>query len=461
MTTTGSFAPRVPGGACALSTLPSRAAEQTFVADFLERLYRAKASRREALLVVVDEADVFAPQRPGAEQARSLGAMEAIVRRGRIRGLGCLLISQRAAVASLERGEAWVWSPAWLRTLRRVRIRQRTTFDSSRTPEAGEAAAAPRALAKVDIPALSARLAAAVEQAKADDPRALRRRIAELEQQVRLQADVIAAGPQTVTERVEVPVLGDEQLRRLEEAVSRLTTVAMEAAGIGKDIGSIASEVVSAIAEVRPTPGEGRVPVGSRGVPSGGATAPRAAGGDVHTVAATRPVAAARPVSESGEASLKAGARRILKALARHHPLVLTRAQVGTLTGFRITGGTFTTYWSTLRRAGYIEEVGGEVRVTDAGLAAAGTVASTPATTDEMLELWRGVLKAGARAMLDVLVASYPEGMTRAELAERTDMTATGGTFTTYLSTLRRNGLTTVEGEQVRASDTLFISGVR
>jgi len=35
-------------------------------------------------------------------------------------------------------------------------------------------------------------------------------------------------------------------------------------------------------------------------------------------------------------------------------------------------------------------------------------------------------------------------------------MTATGGTFNTYLSRLRSNGLAVVEGRRVRAADVLF-----
>jgi hypothetical protein len=188
-----------------LSSFESKAAEVRFAAEFLERLYRAKKRETGPLLLVVDEADIFAPQRPipGTESPRTLGATEAIVRRGRIKGLGNLLITQRAAVlnknvltqtevlvvmqttgpqdraaidewiagngtreerdevlgslASMERGEAWVWSPSFLRILQRVRIRARTTFDSSRTPEAGEVAIAPRAFAKVDLEQLGAR----------------------------------------------------------------------------------------------------------------------------------------------------------------------------------------------------------------------------------------------------------------------------------------------------------------
>ena len=57
--------------------------------------------------------------------------------------------------------------------------------------------------------------------------------------------------------------------------------------------------------------------------------------------------------------------------------------------------------------------------------------------------------------MLQVLADSYPEPLTRAELAERAELTANSGTFTTYLGRLRKNGL--VEGrDPMKAAPELF-----
>ncbi len=60
--------------------------------------------------------------------------------------------------------------------------------------------------------------------------------------------------------------------------------------------------------------------------------------------------------------------------------------------------------------------------------------------------------------MLDELVAVYPHGLSRDELGERAGYTASGGTFGTYLGTLRRNGLVEMDGGEVRASEALFLS---
>lgn len=164
-------------------------------------------------------------------------------------------------------------------------------------------------------------------------------------------------------------------------------------------------------------------------------------------------------VGQEANIHLKAGARRILQTLARHHPMRVTKAQLGTLAKFKITGGTFGTYWSLLKRHGLVEEVDGLISLTDAGLAYVGETPREPLTTAELLEQWRNVLKAGARAMLDHLVTVYPGSIHRDDLAAQVDMAVTGGTFGTYLSTLRRNGLLTVDDHEVRASDALFLGG--
>jgi hypothetical protein len=132
-----------------------------------------------------------------------LRAWENIVRRGRARGLGCTLITQRSAVLNknvltqvqtlipmrttgpqdiaairewvkyhhqgeallatlpaLEDGEAWVWSPHFLKKMVRVRFRRRATFDSGATPKASASPRPPATLADVDLGQLKTKMAA-------------------------------------------------------------------------------------------------------------------------------------------------------------------------------------------------------------------------------------------------------------------------------------------------------------
>ena len=61
----------------------SKSGTRRFCTDLLERLYH---KNREPLHVVIDEADLLAPQRVLAGGERLLGAMSDLVRRGRVRG---------------------------------------------------------------------------------------------------------------------------------------------------------------------------------------------------------------------------------------------------------------------------------------------------------------------------------------------------------------------------------------
>jgi len=478
-----------------LSTL-SKSAGRRFMTDFAERLYHRN---RDPLHLVLDEADAFAPQRTDPGGQRLLGAIEDLVRRGRARGIGVTLITQRPAVLnkdvltqaevlialrmtgprdvaaidewvrlhaeqdqatelkrslpSLPVGTAWVWSPGWLGLLQRVAVRHRSTFDSSATPKAGQRRVTPTRLAPIDLVALRERIIGMATDAAATDPTALRARVDELERELTV---LRAATPRP--ERVEVPVLDPATADQLEQWVADIrdlcTTLGVAATQVSDQLAAARAGTAPALRRAAPTaPQLARQPSErpSPTPPARHVVAPkrhpdpgpdRSTGGEVHAVAPP----------------LKAGAHRMLRTLARHHPMRVTRAQLATLSRFKVTGGTFSTYFSALRRAGLITEHDGLIALTDQGRAAAGVSAVAPASTAELLEQWRGALKAGARTMLDLLIEAHPNPLTRDELADRAGYEPTGGTFNTYLSTLRRNGLADVTADTARANDVLFLA---
>lgn len=59
--------------------------------------------------------------------------------------------------------------------------------------------------------------------------------------------------------------------------------------------------------------------------------------------------------------------------------------------------------------------------------------------------------------MFDVLVEHYPNNVEREQLGMEAEIATTGGSFGTYLSMLRRNGLIEVSGTTIKASEALFI----
>lgn len=223
----------------------------TFMTAFLENLYRLKAQEayRTPVMLVIDEADAIAPQKPQKGEERMLGAAEDIVRRGGQRGIGCALITQRSAVLnknvltqaqmlivlrtiapqdlaamkawvdvhgtaeegqelmdslpSLPIGDAWFWSPGWPTAegiFQRSHVLPIETFDSGATPKPGEKPVVPKNLADVDLEALKKQMAATIEKAKNDDPKLLRKRIAELEKE---KGKTSAADPKQIERAAE------------------------------------------------------------------------------------------------------------------------------------------------------------------------------------------------------------------------------------------------------------------
>lgn len=158
-------------------------------------------------------------------------------------------------------------------------------------------------------------------------------------------------------------------------------------------------------------------------------------------------------------AALRKGAREMLRVLvSMGRPL--SRVQVATLAGLSSKSGTFSDYLSNLRTAGFIADHGVDVVATPAGRAAIGPT-SSPASTAELVGLWKGKLRKGARAMLDTLVAVHPKGLSRDELGRRVGMSVESGTFSDYLSNLVSNGLAEKRGREVFASGALFLGGRR
>lgn len=484
-------------------SLMSKAKARTFATVFAERLYERN---RDALHVVIEEADVLIPQRATAETARLLGAMEDLAKRGRSRGLGLTVVSQRpqevaksvlelmetvillrmtgprsikaaadwisvnatddgaeartviTSLPGLQTGEAWVWSPAFLRLLQRVRITMSDTFDSHATPTPGHTRAVPKTRADIDLEALGAEIAATVERAKDADPRRLRAQLAELRselsaaqrqtQQYAGQAEQLAA--QLVGRDAEIAALR----RRVEQAESRPVVVPTEVLDSLSAAARVVDEAVAALSpttdrapDVEPVPATRPEP----DQPTAVAEPAPVAAPPVRT-RSPRPAAEASAVPAGG---FRKGAQRMLESLGRMAPLHLTRAQWGTVAKIKPTSGTFSTYLGELRRAGLIEEDAAGFTLTDAGFAYLGG-RPAPMTAGELQQHYLSILRAGAARMLTAVMQAYPGGLTREEISAAAGVTATSGTFSTYLGELRRNGLIEQRGAQFVAREILM-----
>jgi DNA-binding transcriptional ArsR family regulator len=116
-------------------------------------------------------------------------------------------------------------------------------------PRSRREARRPKHLAALDLNALGAQIKATAEKAKADDPKELRRRLAELERQV-------AAKPQTERVEVKVPVLENGQLEAALGLVGAMREMAQDLLGRADTL----SRTISAATSPRPAAASAKAP---------------------------------------------------------------------------------------------------------------------------------------------------------------------------------------------------------
>lgn len=131
----------------------------------------------------------------------------------------------------------------------------------------------------------------------------------------------------------------------------------------------------------------------------------------------------------------------------------VTRARLALVCGMKASGGTFQSYLSSLRTAWYIDGTSDSLWLTGAGIAAAGPERAVRGR-DEVFALWMPKLKGGARRMLEVVADST--SISRGNLAARLDMEVSGGTFQSYLSSLKTAGLVTTNGNVVALNEEIL-----
>lgn len=467
-------------------------AQRRFVQEFAEQLYHRKGEpeHRTALFLVIDEASLYIPQKHGGDLAGLVGAIEDIVRRGRNAGLGIALVDQRpasvnkealsqievlichgvtgthdrkalrdwvegrdsddhleefeAGLATLKTGEAWVWHPVG-HVFEKVQVDARRTFDSSKTPKLGEAAAAPKKAAKVDLDALRKSLDATIVQSTANDPKALKARIAQLERE-------LAAKPLAVDGEV------------LQAAAQQGAKAERER--IAKGLGASREKALRALTALTEW-----VEETSRAAANGGEPVPVSF--PLLKVETTMGVGPGRPVKKatlgpvrlepSGNVS-KYGAT-ILDTLATFENLGVREVDyrlVGAFADKSTTSSTWQENVAKLKRDGLIVHERGCFALTPAGQKEAvyGSVSFT--TAKELHEAWMRRLPRGPAKLLGVVLDYHPKALTREALAREAGVSANSSTFEGNISTLRRLGLVVVWNGEIKAKeDLLFPRGLR
>lgn len=473
--------------------------QQSLVTAFAEQLYHRKGESqyRTPVLVVVDEASTFVPQKVMGESARMVGALEDLVRKGRASGIGVMLIDQRPAsvnkdvltqlevlvahqitaphdrkallewvrqhdtaggekafleqLSSLPQGTAWFWSPA-LDIFDRVPVRMRHTFDSSKTPKPGDVPAAPTASAKVDLEALGTALKAAIAGAEENDPKALRRRIKELEEAAPEDYGKIDHWRQRAL---------DAELKnlRVDTVVAKIQTVQSLAAMIRGRLSELDSDLDACLGLLgRDNALDiAKIDVETIEIPPAAPTSSEAP-------IAQRAKTAAGKNGNGGNyrIDVSASEEKILNAVDTFWSFGMPEVDpvsVAIVAGYRPGGGRFNNLKSGLRSKGLIEYVDGRIRLTEWGHELAEGQEFT--RLEQLHSAWMEILDASQQKLLTPLLEAYPRAIPFFVLANRAGYTPGAGRFNNLRSSLKTLGAIEYPAPgTAKAADLLFPPGL-
>jgi hypothetical protein len=445
--------------------------QQCFAKDFAHRFFHRKKASPSAVHLFMEECQEFIPENPTGLEAQTLGEFQRLWKLGRNFGIGGSLISQRpqeiakkalnmsgtmfafqmtgpqerkavklwvadkgiavdieSVLQRLNIGQPHVESPTFLEVSRTVRILPKQTADVSSTPIVG-ARSKEQPLTSIDVEKFKSEMAETIERSKADDPKELRKQIAEL----RKQLSASAVDPAAV-EKAEAR--GYDKAR--EQWADVYESAKAEIVHLRKQVQTIAEISAGLLSRDAPKTS----PVHDIPVPA------RRPAPAVHKPA---PIVH-KPANSShrADSSLSGAERRILTVLAQY-PAGKDNTALAHLAGYTVNGH-FNNMLGSLRSKGYANR-GNPVTATPEGVAALGDYEPLPSGED-LRNYWRNKVSSSERRILDPLLDVYPNGLEPVELARRAGYTVNGH-FNNMLGHLR-----TIEivqrGTPIRASDTLF-----
>lgn len=454
--------------------------------DFAGTLYR---SNKTPLHLVIDEAHNFAPQGkvPDPDTGKMLHAANKLASGGRSRGIRLVMITQRPqklhkdtltsadtliamrvlapqdreavedwikgcgdrehgkevlnSLASLKRGEGWVWYPEGVH-LKRAHFPEIRTFDSSATPTDGGAIAAPKGAAQIDLAEIRAALADAVKEAEANDPKLLRAEISKLKAELAKKPGVSVSIDTGTISQAEIRgrMAGrDDVLNKLSAARTYLTRA-------GDEIGRAAAHLDIQLPPLEPL----RVQTSSQ--PKAPPQAPRAA------IPGRRP--ADVPSSPAAAADVSGPQQRILDALAWLEAVGINdahRVQLALLAKASPKSSSYQNNCGALRTAGLIDYVAGRVVLTPAGRAAA-EAPETPPTTQDLHITLQLELPGPQWKILEQLIKLHPSPVDKSTLADLAGASVSSSSYQNNLGALRSLGFIEYpERGMVAAQPVLFL----
>lgn len=432
-------------------------AQKRLVTELCEEMYhlKGKAEYRHPMTVIIDESPQFIPQRVMGETARMVGAVQDLIVLGRSSGFGVIIIGQRPAtinkdvltqcdtiiahrlpspqdrkalkewieentsmdemhtvlssLPSMKNGEAYIWSPL-LDLFERTKVRQKESFDSSATPKIGEKVIAPKKLAEIDKEKLKEKLSASIEKAKENDPVDLKRRIMDLERQIKSGGLAKAIEVERL-KVVEVPVFSANEIERLS---------------------SVATEITQALSKAQSIKQQAQV---ARQTP-------------VISTTPKRVVPHLTPNGNGSKSTLPKGELAIMKAIAQY-PNGASREQLTQLTGYK--RASRDAYILRLKGKGFIT---GDLTPTQSGIDALGGNYEPLPTREALIQYWLNKLPKGQKVYFFIAVNNDGNWITKSEADTKTNFQRSSRDA--YLNRLRARNLIEVKDGAFRAHPDLY-----
>lgn len=445
--------------------------------------------------IFIEEAAEFAPQIVGQDKAKVYAEVEKLVRIGGNALLGYTLINQRAeqvnkaclelcdclflhrqkgknSLKSLEKwleysqgsdtkeiikglptlpsGQCWLW-PAGADHATHIHMPQKETFHPDRRALIANPAAAnvKRVDAAKFVTELKGSLEKYLDEAKANDPAALKKRIAELEKATAakpIKNDAAAAIDKTQLKKDLDKSFQDGVAKGVEIARAAIDGQLNDAVrGMDSRIDKLRRIVKPQIASSAKMPVRPAAPITYSVHPQGVKRAPET------TRAIEEVVRHAASINGESNGELPKGERVVLNVVAQFGSQGVDMDQMFVLTGYK--RRSITDYVGRLRAKEFLSSEW-PVKATAAGVEALGSGFEPLPTGDALREYWYKRLSAGELKIFREIIERYPQGLSLSGISDITQYATRS--VSDYVGRLKSRRLVTREGAEIVASENLF-----
>lgn len=451
-----------------------------FVKNFLEALVDAPKALWHPVLVVLDEAHVYCPEKGDAQSA---DAVKALASRGRKRGFCAVLATQRLSklhkdtaaecinklvgrtgldvdlkracdelgfrkdrwsdLQQLEPGNFYAYGPALSKAPQLIKVGPVSTSHPS---QADRVALSPLAPPSEKVKALLSKLGdlpAEVEKKQQTE--------ADLRQEVKVLKAALKVPAEPA--RIEVPAVTETQIKDLTNAAQRLVMAQRDISSVVEQLEAFGRDIIAALDRV----------VRSKSAHGSGATArqnPATIHVNIPTFLRSEVIAKSRQVATG--ASLTGPESAVLHAIAWWYEAGIeqpTQVAVAFKAGYVASGSSYRNARGHLNTLGLIRIEGKAIHLTDEGTRRVGVTDIFPTALHLQNEV-RGMLSGPEVALLQPLIEHYPAYMAGEDLAEKSGYAMDGSSFRNARGHLRSLGLivfSSTERGALRAASFLFL----